>query len=105
MKGDGGHEKVVPLPAGFLLLAQADAIVAKRPLPEAALSLGQTEAGAGACANLGEVQGRIDVATGAVSKVRIGDEVLNWAITQDIAWATSSGGTERAKTVRSLRHA
>ena len=66
---------------GFLSFAQADALVTKRPLLEAALSLGQTDAGADACANLGEVQDRTDVSTGAVTKVRMGDEALNWALT------------------------
>ena len=37
--------------------------------------------------------------------MRQSDEVLNWAMTQDIASATSSGGSELAKTVRSVHHA
>ena len=37
---DGRHEKAVPLPAGFLSIAQAGALVSKRPLIDAALSLG-----------------------------------------------------------------
>ena len=86
-------------------LSQAVALVAKRPVMEAALSLGQPEAGAGACANLGEVNDRVDVTTGVVAKVRMGHDILNWAMTQEIASASSSGGTERAKTVRSLHHA
>ena len=95
-KGEDGHEKVVPLPAGFLSLVQADALVPKRPLLEAALSLGQMEAGADACANLGVVQDVVDGVTGQVTKVRQSDEALGWAMTQDIASATSSGGSERA---------
>ena len=102
-KGEDGHEKVVSLPAGFLSLVQADALVPKRHLPEAALGLGQTEAGADACANLGVVQDVVDGVTGKVTKVRQSDEALGWAMTQDIASATSSGGSERAKTVRSFR--
>ena len=104
-KGEDGHEKVVPLPAGFLSLVQADTLVPKRPLLEAALGLGQSEAGAGACANLGVVQGVVDATAGQATKVRQSDEALNWAMTQDIASTTSSGGSERAKTVRSLHHA
>ena len=41
-KGEDGHEKAVPLPAGVLSIIQADALVSKRPLIEAALSLGQS---------------------------------------------------------------
>ena len=103
-KGEDGYEKVVPLPAGFLSLVRADALVPKRPLLEAALGLGQSEAGADACANLGLVQDIVDATTGKVTKVRQSDEALNWTMTQDIAPATSSGGSGRAKTVRSLHH-
>jgi hypothetical protein len=81
MKGEDGQEKVVPPPASFLSLVQADALVAKRPLLEAALCLGQSEAGADACANLGQVHDHVDAATGKVTKVRMGDEALNWAMT------------------------
>ena len=98
-KGEDGHEKAVPPPAGFLSLVQADALVPKRPLLEAALGLGQT------CANLGVVQDAVDGVTGEVTKVRQSDEALGWAMTQDIASAASSGGSERAKTARSLHHA
>ena len=104
-KGEDGHEKVVPLPAGFLSLVQADALVPKRPLLQAALDLGQSEAGADACANLSVVQDVVDAVTGKVTKVRQSDEALGWAMNQDIASATSSGGSERAKTARSLHHA
>ena len=104
-KGEDGHEKVVPLPAGFLSIVQADALVPKRHLLEAALSLGQSESGADACANLGVIQNVVDAVTGEVTKVRQSDEALGWAMTQDIASATSAGGSERAKTARSLAHA
>ena len=73
-KGKDGHERVVPLPAGYLSLVQADALVPKRPLLEAALALGQTEADADACANLGVVQDVVDGVTGQVTKVRQSDE-------------------------------
>ena len=104
-KGEDGHERAVPLPAGYLSLVQADALVPKRPLLEAALALGQTEAGADACANLRVVQDVVDAVPGQVTKVRQSDEALGWAMTQDIASATSPGGSERAKTARSLYHA
>ena len=91
-KGEDGHEKKVaplPLPAGFLSLVQqqAGAFVPKpkRPLLEVALGLGQSEAGAGACANLGLVQGAVDAMAGKVTKVRKkSDKALNWAMTQGI---------------------
>ena len=101
-KGEDGHEKVVPLPAGFLSMVQAEAIVPKRHLLDAALGLGQSAAGADACANLGVIQNVVDSVTGEVTRVRQSDEALGWAMTQDIATATSSGGSERAKTARSL---
>ena len=104
-KGEDGHEKVVPLPPGFLSVVQADALVPKQPLIQAALALGQTEAGADACANPGVIQDIVDGVTGRVTKVRQSDETLCWALTQDIASATSTGGTERANAVRSLHHA
>ena len=104
-KGEDGHEKVVPLPAGFLSLVQADALVPKRPLLEAALQLGQTEEGADARANLGVIQNVVDSEAGAVTRVRQSDEALGWAMAQEIASATSSGGSDRAKTTRSLHHA
>ena len=72
----------------------------KRPLLEAALALGQTEAGADACANLGVVQDVVGEVFGQVTQVRQSDEALGWAMTQDIASAASSGGSERAKTAR-----
>ena len=96
-KGEDGHEKVVPLPAGFLSMVQAEAIVPKRHLLEAALSLGQSAAGADACANLGVIQDVVDSVTGEVTRLRQSDEALGWAMTQDISTATSSGGSERAK--------
>ena len=104
-KGEDGHEKVVPLPAGFLSMVQAEAIVPKRHLLDAALGLGQSAAGADACANLGVIQNVVDSVTGVVTRVRQSDEALGWAMTQDIATATSSGGSERAKTARSLHSA
>jgi len=104
-KGEDGDEKVVPLPAGFLSLVQAEALVLKRPLLEAALDLGQSAAGADAFANLGVIQNAVDNETGEVTRVRQSDEALCWAMTQDIASATSSGGSDRAKTARSLHHA
>ena len=104
-KGKDGHGRVVPIPAGYMSLVQADALVPKRPLLEAALALGQTEAGAGACANLGVVQDVVDAVSGQVTKVRQSDKALGWAMTQDIASAVSSGSSERAKTARSLHHA
>ena len=104
-KGEDGHEKVVPLPAGFLSMVQAEAIVPKRHLLDAALGLGQSAAGADACANLGVIQNVVDSVTGEVTRVRQSDEALGWAMTQDIATATSSGGSERAKTARSLHSA
>ena len=75
-KGEDGHEKVVPLPADFLSLIQAEALVPRRPLLEAALVLGQTAAGADACANLGVIQNVVDSETGEVTRVRQSDEAL-----------------------------
>ena len=51
------------------------------------------------------IQNVVDAVTGEVTKVRQSDEALGWAMTQDIASATSVGGSERAKTARSLAHA
>ena len=59
-----------------------------------------------ACANPGVIQNVVDSETGEVTRVRQCDEALGWAMTQDIATATSSaGGSERAKTARSLHSA
>ena len=54
-KGEDGHERLVPLPGGILPLVQAESLVAKYDILEQAVALGNTAAGALACANLGVV--------------------------------------------------
>ena len=40
-KGEDGHARVVPLPKGMLPIAQAELLVDKRPILDAAVALGQ----------------------------------------------------------------
>ena len=104
-KGKDGHARVVPLPKGMLPTAQAELLVARRSILESAVSLGQTPAGSEACANVGEVHCVADPDNGATVRKRLCDPLLNWALTQEISPAATSGGTDRAKTVRKLKDA
>lgn len=104
-KGEDGIDRLVPLPPGTLPLAQAEELVAKVDIMQAAVALGQTAAGADACANLGVMVDQVDAATGRTSKVRNCDALLNWALTQDIDSSTSAGGSPRAKAVCALNSA
>ena len=55
VKGEDGHEKLVPLAGGMLPLVQAESLVGKHDVLEQAVALGNTPAGALACANLGVI--------------------------------------------------
>ena len=104
-KGEDGHSRVVPLPKGMLPIAQAELLVDKRSILDAAVALGQSVDGAAACANLGVTHDVIDPDTGKTTKKRLCDPLLNWALTQEISPASTSGGSERALAVRSLNEA
>ena len=104
-KGKDGHARVVPLSKGMLPTAQAGLLVATRSILESAVALGQTPAGSEACANLGEIRDVVGPDTGESMRKRLCDPLLNWALTQEISPASTSGGSDRAKTVRSLHDA
>ena len=62
-KGEDGHGRLVPLPGGMLPLVQAESLVAKYDILEQAVALGNTAAGALACANLGVVKEEVNPGT------------------------------------------
>ena len=104
-KGEDGHARVVPLPKGMLPIAQAELLITKRPILDAAVALGQSAAGSSACANLGVTHDIVDPDTGMTTQKRLCDPLLNWALTQEISPSTTSGGSERALVVRQLNEA
>ena len=89
----------------MLPIAQAELLVDKRSILEAAVALGQSAAGSEACANLGVVHDVIDPDTGKITQKRLYDPLLNWALTQEISPTTTAGGSERALAVRQLNEA
>ena len=89
----------------MLPIAQAGLLVDKRSILGAAVALGQTTAGSEACANLGVTRDVIDPDTGETTQKRLCDPLLNWALTQEISPASTSGGSDRALAVRSLNEA
>ena len=95
----------MPLPKGMLPIAQAELLVDKRSILDAAVALGQTTAGPEACANLGVTHDVIDPDTGETTQKRLCDPLLNWPLTQEISPASTSGGSDRALAVRSLNEA
>ena len=105
VKGEDGHERLVPLPGGMLPLVQADSLVHKYDILNEAVALGNTAAGALACANLGVMKEVVDADTGKKVHVKDTDAELVWAMSQSIPASTSTGASDRARTTKLLHSA
>ena len=105
VKGEDGHERLVPLPGGMLPLVQAESLVAKYDILEEAVALGNTAAGALACANLGVMKEEVDAETGVKVRFKETDAELIWAMSQSIPASTSTGASDRARTTKLLHSA
>ena len=73
VKGENGHEKLVPLPGGMLPLVQAESLVVKHDILEQAVALGNTPAGALAGANLGVMTEEVNADTGKLESFKTTD--------------------------------
>ena len=105
VKGEDGHERLVALPGGMLPLVQAESLVAKYDVLEQAVALGNTPAGALACANLGVMKEERNPDTGKLENVKVADAELNWAMSQSIPATASTGASDRARTTKLLHSA
>ena len=106
VKGEDGHERLVPLPGGMLPLVQAESLVAKYEILEQAVAaLGNTPAGALACANLGVMKEEVNPDTGKLESIKVTGAELNWAMSQSIPASTSTGASDRVRTAKLLHSA
>ena len=69
------------------------------------MALGNTAAGALACANLGVMKEEVDAETGKKVHVKETDAELIWAMSQSIPASTSTGASDRARTTKLLHSA
>ena len=105
VKGEDGHERLVPLPGGMLPFVQAESLVVNHDVLEQAVALGNTPAGALACANLSVTTEEVNADTGKLGRYKTTDAELNWAMSQSIPASTTTGASDRARTARLLHSA